>query len=163
MVRIVRVTDGKTKSRYAEAVLRSLPEWFGIEEALRNYVAGVVELPFWAAMADGRCVGFVAAKIHHGHTGDLYVLGVLKDYQAQGIGTKLLAAADEYFVEQGCKYVIVLTLSELAESEPYDRTREFYAKRGFEPLITLPELWDEHNPCLIMIKQLKQVHLGGCC
>ena len=25
---------------------------------------------------------------------------------------------------------------------------------GFEPLITLTEMWDEDNPCLIMIKPL---------
>jgi len=27
---------------------------------------------------------------------------------------------------------------------------------GFEPLITLTEMWDEENPCLIMFKPLVQ-------
>jgi len=153
-MKILQVSDGSTKSRYADRVLRDLPDWFGIEEALQDYVAGVADLPFWAAMVKEECVGFVAVKIHHGHTGDLYVLGIMKDYQGQGIGRKLLDSADAFFVEQGCKYVIVETLDESARSEPYDKTRQFYLKAGFEPLVTLPELWDEHNPCLIMIKQL---------
>lgn len=38
--------------------------------------------------------------------------------------------------------------------EPYARTRSFYRSMGFEPLITLTEMWDENNPCLIMIKTL---------
>lgn len=38
--------------------------------------------------------------------------------------------------------------------EPYARTRSFYRSMGFEPLITLTEMWDKNNPCLIMIKTL---------
>ncbi len=53
-----------------------------------------------------------------------------------------------------CKYMIVKTLSEQARSEPSERTRKFYLKVGFEELITLTEMWDENNPCLIMIKKL---------
>lgn len=30
----------------------------------------------------------------------------------------------------------------------------FYKSVGFEPLITLTEMWDEENPCLIMLKVL---------
>lgn len=40
--------------------------------------------------------------------------------------------------------------------EPYEQTRKFYESIGFEPLITLTEMWDEENPCLIMIKMLAQ-------
>ena len=31
----------------------------------------------------------------------------------------------------------------------------FYIKMGFKELITLTEMWDEDNPCLIMIKNIK--------
>ena len=54
----------------------------------------------------------------------------------------------------GCKYVIVETLSDMADNEPYARTRRFYKSIGFEPLITLTEMWSETNPCLIMFKSL---------
>lgn len=153
-MKITPIEDSKLKKLYTEKVLRGLPDWFGIEKALLDYVEGVAELPFWAAMDGDACVGFVAVKIHHGHTGDIYVLGMLPDYHRQGIGRKLMEAADLFFKENGCKYVIVKTLSELAESEHYELTRQFYLRVGFEPLITLTEMWDEENPCLIMIKKL---------
>ena len=56
-----------------------------------------------------------------------------------------------------CEYIIVKTLSEIAQYKPYLKTKEFYRKMGFSELLTLTEMWDEENPCLIMIKNLKNV------
>ena len=56
--------------------------------------------------------------------------------------------------ETGCKYIIVKTLSDAVNYEPYSRTREFYNSVGFKPLVTLTEMWDDENPCLIMLKFL---------
>ena len=154
-IRIIRIYEESSKSVYAENVLRKLPEWFGNEKALCDYLANVKSLPFWAAQdAEGNVLGFLAVKIHYGHTGDIYVCGVLPQYQRHGIGRMLMLAADDYFRSCGCRYVIVKTLDETAAYEPYERTRLYYRSVGFEPLITLTEMWDEENPCLIMIKQL---------
>ncbi len=152
---IVELTTGEKKSHCADTVLQALPDWFGIEEARSEYVAGVAELPFWAAVdCHENWLGFVAVKVHCGHTGEIYVVGVLPQYHGRGIGKQLMEGADEYLVQDGCKYVIVKTLSDLVESEHYERTRSFYLSVGFEPLITLEEMWDEGNPCLLMIKHL---------
>lgn len=51
---------------------------------------------------------------------------------------------------------MVKTLSDKVDFEPYARTRAFYEKVGFEPLVILTEMWDEENPCLIMIKHLER-------
>ena len=61
---------------------------------------------------------------------------------------------EEYFIETGCEYVIVKTLSEMNKDKNYAKTRQFYEKIGFKSLITLTEMWDENNPCLIMIKNI---------
>jgi hypothetical protein len=66
----------------------------------------------------------------------------------------LYNAAEAYFRQIGCTYVIVKTLSDTAQYEPYERTRRFYLSVGFEELLTLTEMWSEENPCLIMIKKL---------
>jgi len=154
-VSIVEVNDSNKKSQFAEEILRSLPEWFGNEKALNEYVEGVASLPFWIALnRDDKCIGFISIKIHYGHTGDIYVLGVLPEYHRKGVGRLLLAQAEEYFRNNNCKYVIVKTLSDIAEYEPYERTRKFYKNVGFEELTTLTEMWDSENPCLIMIKVL---------
>lgn len=152
---IVEVKGSNRKSQFAEEILRSLPEWFGNEEALNGYVEGVASLPFWVALSrDGKCIGFISIKMHYGYTGDIYVLGVLPEYHRKGVGRLLLAKAEEYFRTNNCKYIIVKTLSDIVDYEPYKRTREFYKSVGFEELITLTEMWDSENPCLIMIKVL---------
>lgn len=154
-VRFVAVHDAETKSSYTKEVLEKLPEWFGNKQALNDYVIKVAELPFWAALnKDNSCIGFLAGKIHYEHTGEIFVCGVLPEYQHIGIGKSLYRMAEKHLVQIGCKYIIVKTLSDTIEYEPYAQTREFYKRIGFEPLITLTEMWDENNPCLIMFKRL---------
>lgn len=154
-IKIVEIQEKNMKSLYADKILRRLPEWFGNEKALCDYVVGVADLPFWVAVdQDGNCVGFISVKIHYGITGDIYVCGVLPEHHNKGIGKKLMNTVEDYFKQSGCKYIIVKTLSETANYEPYERTRQFYLSVGFEQLITLTEIWDAENPCLIMIKKL---------
>ncbi len=150
---IKMIGDHEKKSAYTKGILENLPEWFGNKEALDDYVVKVRELPYWAAQdTAGNCVGFFSVKTHYGNTGDIFVCGVLPRYQNNGIGKALYDAAEKYLVENGCKYAIVKTLSDIVNYEPYAQTRNFYKNIGFEPLITLTEMWDEENPCLIMIK-----------
>lgn len=87
---IAEVKEPNKKSRFAEEILRRLPEWFGNEKALIEYVNGVASLPFWAALnSDGKCIGFISIKVHYGNTGDIYVLGVLPEHHRKGIGKSL--------------------------------------------------------------------------
>ena len=152
---IIEVNDEAIKSQYTRAILESLPEWFGNNNALDEYVEKVSKLPYWAALdQDYRCIGFFAVKTHYGNIGDIYVCGMLPEYQNKGIGKKIYDLAEKHFIQNGCKYMMVKTLSEKAQYEPYERTRKFFEKIGFEPLVTLTEMWDEENPCLIMIKKL---------
>ena len=152
---IIEVKDILTKSIYTKEVLEKLPEWFGNKQALGDYVKKAAELPYWAALnKENNCIGFFAVETHYGHTGDIFVCGVLPEYHRNGIGKALYDVAEAYLIQNGCKYIIVKTLSETTDYEPYARTREFYKSVGFEPLITLTEMWDEENPCLIMLKTL---------
>ena len=151
---IQKIENPTKKSEYVREVLGTLPDWFGNPESLNEYVEGVRDVPFFAAMEGEKCLGFFAAKIHYGHTGDIYVCGVRPEHRNEGLGQALYLAAEEYFRENGCKYVIVKTLSDIIDYPPYEETRKFYEKVGFEPLLTLTEMWDEENPCLIMIKTL---------
>ncbi|MDE7266893.1 MAG: GNAT family N-acetyltransferase [Lachnospiraceae bacterium] len=154
-IRIAEIHNSSEKSFYTREILERLPEWFGNKQALDEYVEKVKELPYYAALnIAGQCIGFFAVKIHYQHTGDIFVCGVVPEYQHNGIGKKLYHVAENNFIREGCKYVIVKTLSDIVDFEPYAQTREFYKSIGFEPLITLTEMWDEENPCLIMFKSL---------
>lgn len=153
--RIIEVGDSVKKYTYTKEILESLPEWFGNKQALNDYAEKVKDLPYWGTFNENdSCVGFFAVKTHYDYTGEILVCGILPEYQHIGIGKALYSVAEKYFIQSGCKFVIVKTLSELVNFEPYARTRNFYRSVGFEPLITLTEMWDDENPCLIMLKAI---------
>ena len=43
---IREVGDGNAKKEICDTVLHRLPEWFGIEESIAEYVSLVEEMPF---------------------------------------------------------------------------------------------------------------------
>ena len=52
------------------------------------------------------------------------------------------------------EYLQVKTLGPSHPDENYASTRAFYLAMGFRPLEEFKHIWDEHNPCLIMVKKL---------
>ena len=152
---IIEIKDNNKKQEYTKLILEKLPEWFGNEKSIQDYINTVCDYPFWAAFHSDNCIGFFSGKIHYSRTGDIYVCGIDPNYHGKGIGTLLYKKMEDYFVENNCEYIIVKTLSEMSNYEPYLKTKEFYTKMGFKELLTLTEIWDKENPCLIMIKSLK--------
>jgi hypothetical protein len=55
---------------------------------------------------------------------------------------------------QGVENLQVKTLSPSRSDENYAKTRAFYQAMGFTPLEEFPQIWDENNPCLILIMRL---------
>jgi len=151
MIKIIE--NNEVKSEITLKVLRDLPEWFGIEEALLNYVEHVKTCYYAAYEVDGNYVGFVALE-ENPVSYDMHVLGILKSHHKKGFGRLLVAHAEAYAKAQGKKYMTVKTLSADSPDLNYKRTREFYEKMGYEHLEVFKTLWDEWNPCLYMIKAL---------
>lgn len=154
-IRFAEINDPNRKSNFTLNILNQLPQWFSDKKAVKEYAKKVRELPFWAALNEQNiCTGFLAAQTHYGHTAEIYVCGVAPEYQHKGIGKKLYYSMEKHFEDMRFKHIIVKTLSDKSDSKEYAETRKFYTNVGFEPLITLTEMWDEKNPCLIMIKEL---------
>ncbi|HKM43137.1 MAG TPA: hypothetical protein VJZ70_04005, partial [Limnochordia bacterium] len=78
------VTDPAEKARISELVLRSLPAWFGIEEALQNYVRGVVETDFFAIQVGERPLGFISILNHNEFTSEIYCMGLHEAIHGRG-------------------------------------------------------------------------------
>jgi GNAT superfamily N-acetyltransferase len=148
-VPVVELDAAAERSRLCESVLRELPEWFGIEEATAAYIRDVAALPTFAVEDKG----FLTLKLHEEKAAEVYVMGVRPQHQHCGLGTALLAAAEDYLRARGVKYLQVKTLGPSDPDEGYERTRRFYAARGFVALEELHGLW-ERNPCLLMVKRL---------
>jgi ribosomal protein S18 acetylase RimI-like enzyme len=98
--------------------------------------------------------GFLALKAHTDMAAEIYVMGVLPEHHGRGIGTALVAEAEGLLREMGIEYLQVKTLGPSRPDEHYAATRRFYEARGFRPLEEIASIWDEENPCLIMVKRL---------
>ena len=143
-----------TASR-CEAILRSLPMWFGIESAIVEYVTNIEKLPtFLAIDRDEQAIGFMTVKRHTPESAELYVLAVRETWHRRGVGEALLKTIEDWLRQEHVRFLQVKTLAPIANYEPYDRTRRFYQSMGFVPLEVFPTLWDPRNPCLQMIKAL---------
>jgi len=155
MIEIKKVTDPDFRYELTKYVLSSLPDWFGIPESLEEYcVNSRKNHPYFAAYEDGAAFGFIALLPRYPETDELHVTGILPDYHRNGVGGILLEAAIKDAKSRGVKFMTVKTLDASANYEPYDRSRNFYLKHGFVPLEVFPQIWDESNPCLFLVKYL---------
>ena len=142
------------QAHLCEPILRALPDWFGIEEATRQYVADTAVLPTLLAFHTNQPVGFLTLKQHTPYAAEIHVMAVLPDWHRHGVGRALLAASEAYLRSQHVEFLQVKTLSAMDPDEGYGRTRQFYLAMGFRPLQEFPLLWGEDNPCLQLIKFL---------
>lgn len=149
------IENPATKSSICDNILHSLPAWFGIEKSIQEYIEGCAALPFWAYKDErGNYGGFIAIKPHSPFSAEIYVTGVKENLHRGGIGKQLFTAAYNYCRDNGYEFLQVKTVDAGLYPE-YDKTRMFYEKMGFKKLEVLPTLWDEYNPCLVMIMSIK--------
>jgi ribosomal protein S18 acetylase RimI-like enzyme len=146
--------DPDRKSAICEEILRALPEWYGLEEGIQIYLQGVRDSSFFTVSVENRVVGFCAVKMHFQINAGLYVLGLRKEFQGQGIGTRMIEHVRRHCKESGIRYMTVKTVSDQNPDIHYAKSRRFYEKTGFRPLEVFPGLWDENNPCLYMIREV---------
>ena len=156
MIRIIEVFEPDEKSRICDEILRALPDWFGIEASIVDYIEQVKAMLFYAAFSDNKTIGFAAIKNHNPFTSEIYVMGLLEEYHRQRIGRRLIETCEEYCRENRMEFLTVKTLDASRENESYERTRLFYQAVGFRPLEVFPLLWDEYNPCLFMAKRVAE-------
>jgi GNAT superfamily N-acetyltransferase len=149
-VTVTEIEVPAERSRICREILQELPGWFGLEDANARYEREVAELPTFAVGDDA----FVSLKLHSRQAAELYVMGVRPDLHRRGLGTALLDAAEEYLRERGVDYLQVKTLGPSRPSERYEQTRRFYEASGFVALEELHGVWDENNPCLVLVKHL---------
>jgi len=163
MIEIREVQEPRLKMDITDKILRSLPDWFGIESSIIDYVNLSADLPFWGVFEKGQAIGFLALKPHNALHAELCVMGILPEYHRISIGRGLFNTFQNYCINAGYSYISVKTLDSSNTNESYAKTRKFYEAMGFQPFEVFKTLWDEQNPCLIMIKDLKDVNNSRSC
>ena len=142
------------KSTECTPIIRSLPEWFGMQSGIDHYSSVIDQLPTFLASSSAGVIGFLSLKQHNPYSAEIYVMGILPGMHRMGIGKALVNTAQTWLKLQGSEYLQVKTLGSSNPDSNYARTRAFYLAMGFRPLEEFRQIWDEHNPCLILVKRL---------
>src|SRR5262245_8020666 len=137
-----------------ESILRSLPDWFGIEQAIVEYRNDIESMPSLMAEKDGRILGFLTVRRHTPFAAEIQVMAVRRELHGKGLGRRLVEHAERQLREEGVEYLQVKTLGPSRENAEYARTRVFYEALGFRALQETTAFWGPVNPCLILIKRL---------
>jgi GNAT superfamily N-acetyltransferase len=136
-----------------ERILRSLPDWFEVDEAVRQYAVDSARYPTFALWHGRDMVGFGTVRKHYGVTWELHCLAMRADWIGLGLGTRLLRTVEGWVRGQGGHFLQVKTVGPSHPSRRYRGTRAFYARLGYEPLEEFDGLWGR-CPCLQLIKYL---------
>ena len=84
---------------------------------------------------------------------EIYCMGVKKEFHRKGIGSLLVEALEASAIQK-YSYLQVKTVAQ-GHYKEYDRTIAFYKNMGFKKMEVFPFLWDEWNPCLVMVKKIR--------
>jgi ribosomal protein S18 acetylase RimI-like enzyme len=151
---IDQATNADEAARVAEAVMRALPQWFGLEEPLLEYVQAAKRLPTLIASDGPLSVGFLTIKQQMPQSAEIVAMGVLPEWHRRGIGRCLIGTASDLLGASGTRLLQVKTLGPSHPSQSYRDTRSFYESLGFIPVEETTAFWGEANPCLVMVKPL---------
>jgi GNAT superfamily N-acetyltransferase len=135
-----------------EQILRSLPAWFGIEEAIIGYRVDIEAMDTYVTEVSRKVVGFITINDHNEYSAEIHVMAVSGEYHGHGLGRALVEHAEQMLRSRSVEYLEVKTLGPSLPNEHYERTRDFYFRLGFRPLEE-NKLWGEDN--------LKWRHLTG--
>jgi GNAT superfamily N-acetyltransferase len=150
---IVRTSTGDPQ--VVTELLRGLPEWFGIEDALLGYAERAGHQPTFTALEGGRSVGVLVVCPHGEVAAEMDVLAVHRHHHRRGVGRALVAAAEQDLRARGVDHLQVKTLGPSRPSPAYEQTRRFYLSLGYTPIeeFAAGTVWDD-DPCLLLVKHL---------
>jgi GNAT superfamily N-acetyltransferase len=146
------IASGETIT--CEQIMRSLPKWFGIEEAIVEYVKDIEAMETYVAELADVVAGFVTVNQRSPVCAEIHVMAVREEYHGRGVGGALVEHVEESLRARDIEYLQVKTLGPSRPNLEYERTRGFYGHLGFRALEE-NHLWGPVNPCLIMVKHLR--------
>jgi GNAT superfamily N-acetyltransferase len=136
-----------------QAILAGLPGWFGLPESNAAYAGEAQNGPTWIASEADDPLGLMILKPHFAAL-EIHLLAVRADRRGQGLGRRLVAAAEAEARRRGARFVTVKTRGPSRPSSHYAETRAFYDAVGFWPIEEIDEIWGPENPCLYMVRPL---------
>jgi len=100
------------------------------------------------AELDGRIVGFVVVDRHRNGQGHVITIDVLPEARRSGLGSRLMAAAEERLRARGCSVVFLETAVDNAAA------LAFYKRHGYSIVHSVPRYYLDSLDALVLAKQL---------
>lgn len=141
------------KQSIARTILEALPEWFGLTEPREKYISDAGNQMMTVAFDGEKPVGFLSLEKTGSDTVELHVMGILKEYHRQHIGSELFQKARIVASSSGYSFMQVKTVK-MGVYPEYDATNRFYISLGFKEFEVIPDLWGEENPCQIYVMSI---------
>ena len=139
-----------TDAPECDAIIASLPDWFGLQEGIDECADAVRTQPGLVCERDGRVVGFLTVVRPSAVTAEISWLAVHADDRGDGVGTKMVEGLVADLSGTGVRLLLVKTLSDREDPGPeYAATRAFYLARGFSPAAEL-DLFGPENPIQLL-------------
>jgi rhodanese-related sulfurtransferase/GNAT superfamily N-acetyltransferase len=137
-----------------DAILASLPDWFGNEQGIRECADAVRTQPGYASVAgDGEVAGFLTVTRPRAAVAEISWMAVHADHRGAGHGRALIEALVADLHDDGTRFLVVKTLSDRDPDAGYAATRAFYLAMGFTPLVDL-DIWGPENPALMLVRTI---------
>ncbi len=158
------VTSGSHDPGTVARLLGLLPTWFGIESSNAEYVESARELPAYLAWPATRAgtpgsrepAGVLLARRHFPESAEIHLMAVDPGWHRRGAGRALVTALEADLIADGCRLLQVKTQGPSHPDAGYALTRQFYRSVGFAPVEERTDVWGPANPCLIMVKPLRE-------
>ncbi|EKE06998.1 MAG: GCN5-related N-acetyltransferase [uncultured bacterium] len=134
----------KNDKKEALKIANDLKDWFN-KEGLKNMKIDFELNSVVVAKEDKQVLGFLCYTSYCGKM-LLMWMGIKKEKQRKGIGQQLLKWLENESKKLGFTSIEVETLPDEDDYEPYERTRSFYYKNGFERILykkARVEGWDD--------------------
>lgn len=137
-----------------DAIMRSLPDFFGYEPGLAACAEAVRSQDGWVA-DDGQVAGFATWQPRTSDSVEITWMAVERGRRHAGIGTAIIERVVADLHSRGYRLALAMTSARPKQADVADTyvpTRQFWSARGFLPLIEL-DIW-ETNIALLQVRSL---------
>ncbi len=136
-----------------DAIVASLPEWFGMPEGIRDCAEAVRSQPGFVIEQDGSVIAFITVTRPRARSAEISWLAVHAEHRGRGHGRALVEALVAQLQAEAVRFLLVKTLSDRHSDPGYAETRAFYEALGFTSLSDL-DIWGPDNPALLLARSI---------
>lgn len=141
---------GPADAAACDAIIAGLPDWFGLEQGIRDCSAAVRSERGLVAADAGEVTGFLT-WVGQGMSAEITWMAVRAERRGNGIGRALIDALATRLRAQGVRELAVKTLSSRHPDPGYAQTRAFYLAMGFIAVREL-DVWGPDNPAVLLTR-----------